>query len=83
MIWIENRDLGKIILTITGLIFLYYTLWVIVLPFVDDEYIDRVSAFFPPLTLALTIPSVIGTSVFLLLLGRAYHLVLVDRSVTQ
>lgn len=80
MIWIENQDLGKIILSFTGLVFLYYTFWVIFLPFVDEEYKDRVSAFFPPLTLALTIPSAIGSSVFLLLLVRAYHLVRLDRS---
>ena len=79
MIWIENRDLGKVYLSVTFVAFAYYTLWVIVLPFVEPEYKDRVSAFFPPLQLALLVPSVIGATVFTLLLCRAYHLVSLDR----
>jgi len=79
MIWIENSDLGKVILTLTGVSFVYYTLWVIVLPFVDEEYLDSVSIYFPPLELALVIPAIAGTSVFIALLLRAYHLVCLDR----
>lgn len=79
MIWIENSDLGKLILTFTGVIFLYYTLWVIVLPFVDKEYLDSVSIYFPPLELALAIPAITGSTVFIALLLRAYHLVCLDR----
>lgn len=78
-IWIENRDLGKLCLTLTGIAFFYYTLWVIVLPFVDEEYKAQISAYFPPLPLAFIIPSLIGTSVFVALLIRAYQLVLLDR----
>ena len=79
MIWIENSDLGKVILTLTGILFVYYTLWVIVLPFVDEEYLEIVSIYFPPLELALAIPAITGTSVFIVLLLRAYHLVCLDR----
>lgn len=79
MIWIENRELGKIILTLTLASFVYYTLWVIVLPFVDKEYLDSVSIYFPPLELALAIPAFIGSFVFIVLLLRAYHLVKLDR----
>jgi len=79
MIWVENCELGKAILTLTFLSFVYYTLWVIVLPFVDEEYLDSVSAFFPPLELALAIPAFIGSFVFVSLLIRAYQLVKLDR----
>ena len=79
MIWVENSDLGKAILTLTGISFVYYTFWVIVLPFVDEEYLDSVSIYFPPLELALVIPAITGITVFIALLLRAYHLVCLDR----
>ena len=80
MVWIENRDLGKVYLSVTLTLFAYYTLWVIVLPFVEPEYKETVSAFFPPLELALIVPAVLGVTLFTLLLGRAYQLVCLDRS---
>jgi len=80
MIWLENRDIGKLCLFLTSVAFVYYTLWVIVLPFVDEKYMDFISRFFPPLELALIIPAAIGSTVFVLLLTRAYHLVEVDRA---
>ena len=79
MMWIENCELGKVILTLTLVSFTYYTLWVIVLPFVDKEYLDSVSVYFPPLEFALAIPAFIGSFVFVVLLLRAYHLVKLDR----
>ena len=79
MIWIENRDLGKVILSLTFILFFYYTLWVIVLPFVDEDYKETINAYFPPVELALVIPSSIGTIIFLSLLLRAYTLIKMDR----
>ncbi len=79
MIWIENRDIGRFWLIIASLGFFYYTLWVIGLPFVDEDYKATVSQFFPPLELALIIPSAIGSIVFIALVARAYHLVRLSR----
>jgi len=80
MVWLENRTLGKLILTLTSLFFGYYTFWIILLPFVDADYKAAVAGLFPPVELALIIPSVVGSSVFTLLLIRAYHLVCIDRA---
>lgn len=83
MLWIENRDLGKILIAFTLIIFAYYTFWIIVLPFVDDEYKNQVAAYFPPVEIALFIPAATGTFVFAMLLARAYQLVLQDRASEQ
>ena len=79
MFKIENQDLGKVLLFLTSVFFFYYTLWVLALPFVDEDYKEIVTAYFPPVELALGIPSAIGTVLFLLLLLNAYRLVKFDR----
>lgn len=43
------------------------------------QYQDFVSGFFPPVELALGIPSLIGTTIFVVLLARAFYLVRKDR----
>ena len=79
MFKIENQDLGKVLLFLTSVFFFYYTLWVLALPFVDEDYKEIVTAYFPPVELALGIPSAISTVLFLLLLLNAYRLVKFDR----
>lgn len=54
---ISDHDKGKQILIFTSIIFLYYTLWIIGLPFIDD---DRLQSFFYPQHLALLIPAICG-----------------------
>jgi len=83
MFRLENRDFGKLLLFLTSIFFFYYTLWVLALPFVDEDYKKTVTAYFLPVELALGIPSAIGTSVFLLLLLNAYRLVKFDRDQEQ
>jgi len=75
----ENRQYGICMLTFTAIILIYYTLWVIVLPFVDEEYLPFISRFFPTVYLAFAIPLGFGTCVSLALFSRAYFLVLQDR----
>lgn len=79
MFKIENQVLGKVLLFLTSVFFFYYTLWVLALPFVDEDYKEIVTAYFPPVELALGIPSAISTVLFLLLLLNAYRLVKFDR----
>ncbi len=76
---LESQLAGRLILGLTAIGFAYYTLWVIALPFVDAEYKKQVSAFFPPVELALGIPSLVGTVLFCGLFFRAYYLVTLDR----
>ena len=71
----ENRLLGRIYLAATAIFFAYYTLWVIVTPFVDSEYHDIWFAVFPPVSYALLPPAITSSVVFLLLLARTYYLV--------
>lgn len=54
---VSDHDKGKQILIFTSIIFLYYTLWIIGLPFIDD---DRLQSFFYPQHLALLIPAICG-----------------------
>ena len=80
MLWIENRDIGKILLSLISLLFAYYTFWIILLPFVDAEYKIQVAAFFPRVEIGLMIPAALGALVFIGLWARAYHLVQTDRA---
>ena len=83
MVWIENQLLGQLWLTLTGLLFLYYTLWVIGLPFVEEDYKEALASYFPPLELALGVPAFLGSTLFLSLLLRAYQLTLMDRQLDK
>ena len=83
MLWIENRDLGKILIAFTLITIAYYTFWIIVLPFVDCEYKEQVATYFLPVEIALFIPTATGTFVFAILWARAYQLVLQDRASEQ
>lgn len=77
--FLENRLFGLAALIVISVFLFYYTIWVIVLPFVSEPYQSMVSAYFPPVSLALAIPVAMGSFVSLLLLGRAFQLVCQDR----
>jgi len=65
----NNRLYAMIVLSLTGGLLVYYTLWVIGLPFVDPVYLHYVSWLFPPIHLAFVIPaglaSLVSGSLFL------------------
>ena len=50
---------GWTLITVTSLVYVYYTIWVIVLPFVDKDQIFH--DFFPDHKYALGIPLLAGT----------------------
>ncbi|MES1910744.1 MAG: hypothetical protein MHM6MM_003279 [Cercozoa sp. M6MM] len=50
----KDRQLGALLLSITLLGMAYYTFWVLILPFVDDDHF--VQTFFPPVEWALRLP---------------------------
>ena len=79
----ENRIKGCINIGFSLLFFTYYTLWVIGLPFVDDEYAPIVHKLFPPVELALGIPCLVFGIVFLVLLVQAYLMVCRDRKLNN
>lgn len=56
---LDDPALGKLILIVFGLLYLYYTLWIYALPFAEDE--DYLALFFPSIRYALIIPATIGT----------------------
>ena len=73
---IENRTAGFIYLGIFGLIFAYFTVWVIILPFIDEDVKRRhVEWLFPPVEVALLTPVIVGSLIFFALFARAYYLV--------
>ncbi|CAK9806748.1 hypothetical protein ANTPLA_LOCUS5010 [Anthophora plagiata] len=53
----SDRKKGKAILIVTSILFLYYTIWVIGLPFIDD---NRIRSFFGSHNIALVIPAISG-----------------------
>lgn len=67
----SDRQRGKAILILTSVLFLYYTVWVIGLPFIDD---DRLRSLFYSYDLALTFPAILGL-IFIggLVLFTVYH----------
>ena len=75
----ENKVKGVINIGLSSLFFLYYSLWVIGLPFVDEEYAAVIHKFFPPVEYALGIPCVVFGIIFMILLVKAYMLVCYDR----
>ena len=77
--YVQNALLGRITLGLLAVLFSYYTLWVVGLPFVEADYLPLASALFPPVELALGVPAGLGTVVVLSLLARAYYLVCKDR----
>jgi len=80
---IGGRRLGFTGLTLSLLFVLYYTLWIIGLPFVQPEYQQLVSSFFPPISIGLGVPAAIGTTAFLFLFLEAYYLVCKDRALDK
>lgn len=53
----SDRRKGKMILIVTSFLFLYYTVWIIGLPFIDD---NRIRSFFGSHNIALIVPAVSG-----------------------
>lgn len=68
----SDRQKGKAVLILTFVLFLYYTVWVIGLPFIDD---DRLRSLFYSHDLALMIPASLGL-IFIggLILFTVYHI---------
>ncbi|EME89428.1 uncharacterized protein MYCFIDRAFT_103775, partial [Pseudocercospora fijiensis CIRAD86] len=58
-----DRLVGLAMLILASTVFLYYTIWTLLMPFVDDSH--PVQALFPPRVWAIRIP------VILLLVGGA------------
>ena len=75
----ENRTKGSIYIGISSLFFIYYTLWVIGLPFLDEEYAPLIHKYFPPVELALGIPCLVFGIIFIFIFAKAYILVCRDR----
>ncbi|OAD52587.1 hypothetical protein WN48_00747 [Eufriesea mexicana] len=53
----SDRKKGKVILILTSILFLYYTIWIIGLPFIDDK---RIRSFFGSNNVALIVPAISG-----------------------
>ena len=75
----ETQIKGYVNIGISSIFFLYYTLWVIGLPFVDEEYAAVIHKFFPPVEYALGVPCVVFGLIFMVLLVQSYILVCDDR----
>jgi len=75
----NNRHYAILVLSVTAVCLLYYSLWVLGLPFVDEEYLPAVSWLFPAIHLAFVVPLGLGTAVFMALFCRVFYLVTEDK----
>lgn len=68
----SDHKKGKVILIVTCILFLYYTIWIIGLPFIDD---NRIRSFFGSYNIALMFPAILGLC-FIggLILFTLYHI---------
>ena len=81
----SDREIGKVILITTTVIFLYYTIWVIGLPFIDDS---RLQSLFYSHNVALGVPAItgfffIGGLVLFTLYHLAYRLTPIEEPCTS
>jgi len=79
----NNRHYAILVLSVTAVFLLYYSLWVLGLPFVDEDYLPAVSWLFPAIHLAFVVPLGLGTAVFVTLFCRVLYLVTEDRRQEQ
>ncbi|KAI0227146.1 Dolichol phosphate-mannose biosynthesis regulatory protein [Lamellibrachia satsuma] len=63
----SDQAVGYGLMATAGLIFTYYTLWIVIMPFVDEDYI--IHQYFPSRVYALAIPIAAGV-IALLGLGK-------------
>ncbi len=85
-LFVENRTLGRAGLALLGAFLLYYSIWVLALPFLEGPpwLVHLVRRAFPfPVSAALGVPAALGTALLGTLLARAYYLVLQDRRVER
>jgi len=79
----NNKNFALCVLVLTAAVLLYYSLWVLGLPFVNEQYLPSVERLFPAIHLAFVIPMGLGCFVSLLLFSRAFYLVSQDRREEQ
>ncbi|XP_013407641.1 dolichol phosphate-mannose biosynthesis regulatory protein [Lingula anatina] len=60
-----DQVVGVGIVGLSGIIFTYYTLWLVILPFVDSDHV--VQNFFPDRIYAVTIPVAAGVLLLVVL----------------
>ncbi|ORX94180.1 dolichyl-phosphate mannosyltransferase polypeptide 2 [Basidiobolus meristosporus CBS 931.73] len=53
----QDRRLGATILAVSTIVFLYYTVWAMIMPFVDEGHL--LHEYFPPPEYAIRIPVVL------------------------
>ena len=51
---LEDRTVGFVLVTVATVVFSYYTVWTLVLPFVDEDH--AMKRYFPDVYYALAIP---------------------------
>lgn len=56
---LDDSTLGKLILIVSIILYVYYTFWIYGLPFADED--NFVTLFFPPIRYALIVPAICGT----------------------
>ncbi|EGZ14088.1 hypothetical protein PHYSODRAFT_316945 [Phytophthora sojae] len=58
----SDKAVGLVLLAISVVVFVYYSIWVLLTPFVDEDHI--IQQFFLPYHYAITIPAVLLVLLF-------------------
>ncbi|XP_033643304.1 dolichol phosphate-mannose biosynthesis regulatory protein-like [Asterias rubens] len=75
-----DQTLGMGLVTLAGVIFTYYTVWVILMPFADND--NMIQQFFLPRIYAIIIPFIAGLAL-LTFLGVFITIVMVKKKKTK
>jgi len=54
----QDRIIGALLVSVSVVGVVYYTMWVLILPFFSNDH--PVHSMFPPITVALLIPALLG-----------------------
>ncbi|KAK3248339.1 hypothetical protein CYMTET_42190 [Cymbomonas tetramitiformis] len=73
----EDKLLGFLLLSASSTAFVYYTLWVIVTPFVEEEH--YLQTWFPDRYYAIAIPAYLGLLLCVFVAGFIGHVMLKAR----
>ncbi|XP_028394834.1 dolichol phosphate-mannose biosynthesis regulatory protein-like [Dendronephthya gigantea] len=75
-----DQVVGMAMMSLGSLIFIYYTLWVVLLPFVDADHV--IQSYFPDRMYAMLIPVVAGV-LALLVIGSFIFVILLKKRASE
>jgi len=73
------RSTAILTLSLLGIFFLYFTIWIIGVPFVEEQHLHHFNRLFAAVEIGLILPAAVGTFTSVFLFSKAIFLVRQDR----